>query len=742
MIAKSIGNKNLQQHRAIGLIRVCVFSLLLLLPTLNQTLAQEDNPDPDRTGRLLKVELPLTGSAATAIIQQIREVASQMPAAVAAEDRSVLVLEFDAQDMTSGMGSDLGGCISLSEFLTGPEMKSIRTVAWIPASESKTALTGHAVLAAISCNEIAMAEGASIGNAGADLDSVSQLNKDIYKGVAEKRLTLPVPLVLSMLGSGEPLERVTTNVQTVFATQSEREKMQTAGDVVEFSPVTGAGETTLLGSQQMENYRLIRHRTASRADLARRFNVAVSQLSSTSDSGRSWNAVQYKIPSSFDSGEVSWLVRAIDRKLLGKTDMVILEFGDVLASRDAALRLAEHLAEIGSDTRIVAWISGNCEGIMGVAALACDDIIFGPNGKLGAGESEAPSPAELESYQITIRAVAKKQDRDWSPLMGLVNPKMALKKYRNINSNAVRLLGAAEFGELPEMEAAKWIAADKVDISKGIDATLAKNIGVAKGQVAASMEVVKSRYQFESEPESLEPSPTERWLEEFALFLTNPAISMMLVFGAFMCFMNELSAPGLGVFGFLGVMLLVAFFWSHHLEGNAEWFEILLFVMGVAFVAIELFVVPGVGIFGIGGILMVIASLVLAGQDFIVPKSDAQFERLAWSMLPIFGAFCGVVVGGILLHKVFPNSPLFKRLALEAPQPREANIDGTDREATADWSHILGRKGEAVTPIMPSGKARIDGKVYDVITDGEVVNKGDSVEVVQAIANRVVVKKC
>ena len=518
--------------------------------------------------------------------------------------------------------------------------------------------------------------------------------------------------------------------------------MQAAGDVVEFSQVTGACEATLLSSQQMEDYRLIRHRIASRADLARRFNITVSELASTVDNGRSWNAVQYKIPSTFDAGEASWLTRAIDRKLLGKSDMVILEFGEVSGSSAAALRLAEHLASIDSDTRTVAWISGNCEGVMGVAALACDEIIFSPNGKLGAGDRKAPTPDELESYEITIRAVAKKQDRDWSTLMGLVNPKMVLKKYRNINSNAVRLMGAAEFGELPEIEAAKWIAANRIDIANGIDATLAKNIGVAKDQVAVSMDVVKSRYQFESEPESLEPSSSERWLEEFALFLTSPVISMMLVFGAFICFMNELSAPGLGVFGFLGVMLLVAFFWSHHLEGNAEWFEILLFVVGLVFIGIELFVVPGFGIFGVGGILMVIASLILAGQDFIVPKSDAQMEKLAWSMLPIIGAFCGVVVGGILLHKVSPNSPLFKRLALEAPKPREANIDGTDREAVVDWSHLLGRKGEAVTPIMPSGKARIDGKVYDVISDGEVVDKGDSVEVVEAVANRVVVKKC
>ena len=736
MIAKSIENKTCHSTLVGTLV-----TLLALLASVNTTMAQDDDADPDRTGRLLKVELPLTGPAANRIVQQIREVASKMPVAVRAEDRSVLVLEFDTQDMNSGTGSDLGGCISLSEFLTGPDLKNIRTVAWIPANESDTALVGHAILAAVSCDEIAMGERASIGNAGVDLDTVPQYVKEVYQGIAEKRLTLSVPLVLGMLGSGEALERVTTNAQTVFATESDRKKMEATGDVVEIELVTGAGETTLLSSEQMEDFRLIRHRTTSRSDLARRFNVTVSQLVSTADSGRSWKAVQYTIPPTLNSGEASWLVRAIDRKLIGESDMVILEFGDVNGSDSAALRLAEHLAAMKSNVRTVAWISGNCEGMMGVAALACDDVFFGPEGKLGAGDRNPPTPAELESFEITIRSVAKQKDRDWSTLMGIANPKMSLKKYRNINSNAVRLMGIAEFEELPDLEAAKWIAVAKVDIAKGIDAEMATEIGVGQEKVAVSMDVVKSRYQFEAEPESLEPSKTERWLEEFAVFLTNPVISMILVFGAFTCFMNELSAPGLGVFGFLAVLLLVAFFWSHHLEGNAEWFEILLFVVGLVFVGIELFVVPGFGVFGIGGILMVIASLVLAGQDFSVPDNDEQFERLTWSMLPILGAFAGVIAGGFFLQKVFPNSPLFKRLALEPPKPRESNIDGTDREAVADWSHLLGRKGEAVTPIMPSGKARIDGKVYDVITAGQVVSKGESIEVIEAVGNRVVVQK-
>ena len=134
MIAKSPGNNPCQP-----ILSGMLVMMLALFAIVEPSLCQEADVDPDRTGRLLKVELPLTGPAANSIIQQIREIASQMPAAVAAEDRSVLVLEFDAENMNAGMGSDLGGCISLAEFLAGPELKSVRTVAWIPANETDTA---------------------------------------------------------------------------------------------------------------------------------------------------------------------------------------------------------------------------------------------------------------------------------------------------------------------------------------------------------------------------------------------------------------------------------------------------------------------------------------------------------------------------------------------------------------------------------------------------------------------------
>ena len=64
----------------------------------------------------------------------------------------------------------------------------------------------------------------------------------------------------------------------------------------------------------------------------------------------------------------------------------------------------------------------------------------------------------------------------------------------------------------------------------------------------------------------------------------------------------------------------------------------------------------------------------------------------------------------------------------------------SDPEAVVDWSYLAGQSGETITKLVPSGKARIGGKVYDVITKGQMVAKGQPIVVIEAIGNRIVVK--
>ena len=45
------------------------------------------------------------------------------------------------------------------------------------------------------------------------------------------------------------------------------------------------------------------------------------------------------------------------------------------------------------------------------------------------------------------------------------------------------------------------------------------------------------------------------------------------------------------------------------------------------------------------------------------------------------------------------------------------------------------------TRLNPSGKARISGRVYDVISKGQMVGKGEPIEVIEAVGNRIVVRQ-
>ena len=197
----------------------------------------------------------------------------------------------------------------------------------------------------------------------------------------------------------------------------------------------------------------------------------------------------------------------------------------------------------------------------------------------------------------------------------------------------------------------------------------------------------------------------------------------------------------MGLPGFLGTLCIALFFWSNWLGGNAEWFELLMFILGLVFLLLELFVVPGLGVFGIGGLLLLISSLILMSQDFVFPTTGSQIEQLPRSMLPLVGGALGIVAAGFVLRRALPNSPYLNRLLIQRRRRDETGLTGDrDPEAIADWAFLEGRTGQALTRLNPAGKAKIGSHVVDVISTGQMVDKGTELIVIEAIANRVVVR--
>lgn len=63
------------------------------------------------------------------------------------------------------------------------------------------------------------------------------------------------------------------------------------------------------------------------------------------------------------------------------------------------------------------------------------------------------------------------------------------------------------------------------------------------------------------------------------------------------------------------------------------------------------------------------------------------------------------------------------------------------RPSTTVTEDLVGLEGVTTTPLRPSGLARLDSKRRDVVTRGEMLDKGVTVKVIEVSGNRIVVKR-
>jgi membrane-bound serine protease (ClpP class) len=99
--------------------------------------------------------------------------------------------------------------------------------------------------------------------------------------------------------------------------------------------------------------------------------------------------------------------------------------------------------------------------------------------------------------------------------------------------------------------------------------------------------------------------------------------------------------------------------------------------------------------------------------------------------LILLGVLAGLAVGFWLWLKYFPDS----RLAKLFISNQAVGDIGTERP------ELLEQTGTALTPLRPAGTAMIDGKRVDVVTEGQMIERGTPVRVVAVEGLRVVVRE-
>ena len=102
---------------------------------------------------------------------------------------------------------------------------------------------------------------------------------------------------------------------------------------------------------------------------------------------------------------------------------------------------------------------------------------------------------------------------------------------------------------------------------------------------------------------------TTYWAEELSRFLTDPAVSGILMSLGMLGLLVELYSPGVGLPGAVGVLCLGAFFGGHLIADLAGMEELVLLAIGLVALGLEVFVIPGFGIAGVIGIVSILSAL-------------------------------------------------------------------------------------------------------------------------------------
>ncbi|MCL6503553.1 MAG: hypothetical protein K6T86_12770 [Pirellulales bacterium] len=158
--------------------------------------------------------------------------------------------------------------------------------------------------------------------------------------------------------------------------------------------------------------------------------------------------------------------------------------------------------------------------------------------------------------------------------------------------------------------------------------------------------------------------------------------------------------------------------------GLLGWAVILL-VIGLALAILEFFV-PSGGVIGFLAALAVITALVMA---FIYdPRAGLALMAVTAVVVP---------AGVALALKIWPRTPLGKRILLEVPAGDEVLPDVDQRQQLRS---LVGRVGRAKSLMVPGGVVVVDGQQYDAISEGMAIEAGQVVKVLEVRGNRLLVR--
>jgi membrane-bound ClpP family serine protease len=155
------------------------------------------------------------------------------------------------------------------------------------------------------------------------------------------------------------------------------------------------------------------------------------------------------------------------------------------------------------------------------------------------------------------------------------------------------------------------------------------------------------------------------------------------------------------------------------------WATLLLF-LGMLLVLLEVFV-PTAGVLGFLSVTAILSGIGLA---FYNGGLTIGFGFLFGTAIVL-----PIVLG--LAFRWFPETPIGRRLLPHLPTSEEVLPDNEERRALRG---LLGKVGQAKSPMLPSGAIVVEGRIINAVSEGLPIDAGQNVRVIEVRGSRVVVR--
>lgn len=365
-------------------------------------------------------------------------------------------------------------------------------------------------------------------------------------------------------------------------------------------------------------------------------------------------------------------------------------------------------------TPIWVYIDNQAASAGALIALAADRIYMHPGGSIGAAsvvdQNGQPMPDKFQSFmRATMRATAESHGQ----VIERIENGDTIRRWWRDPQTAEAMVGRT-VADSTTVNVLTFTASEAVKnhFSEGTASSLEETL--AQGGVET---YTLTEYR-----------PTT--LDRLLAWLMNPVVQgifvMMIVGGIYF----ELQSPGIGFALVVAILGAVLYFAPLYLEGVAQNWELILFIIGLVLLAVEIFVLPGFGIAGVAGIVAVILGLSFAAIDNDLLRHLPTGEiTVGWILQPILIviiAATAALIGGLLLSKRFltGTTPLQRKVVLTAEMALEQGYVSHPQVA----SELIGKTAEVAAVLRPSGRVIIDGIYYDAIAEeGQFIPRGKQV---------------